>query len=54
MTGLLASFAYLSAVRFSSDVFVVDVRTPLGKLKRFYISFVLQRISAKNNQQNNK
>ncbi|CBY09673.1 unnamed protein product [Oikopleura dioica] len=29
MTGLLASFAYLSAVRFSSDVFVVDVRTPL-------------------------
>ena len=33
MTGLLANFAYLSAVRFNSDVpvFVVDVRTPLGK-----------------------
>ncbi|CAG5082599.1 Oidioi.mRNA.OKI2018_I69.PAR.g10164.t1.cds [Oikopleura dioica] len=29
MTGLLASFAYLSAVRFNSDVFVVDVRTPV-------------------------
>lgn len=38
MTGLLASFAYLSAVRFNSDhpVFVVDVRTPLGKFNRFY------------------
>ena len=44
MTGLLASFAYLSAVRFNADppVFVVDVRTPVGK---FFCSILCFSIS---------